>query len=170
MIKKKKKEKASDSLPLQGSSEVGSRDPKRSRFCQRFGGSWQLTGFQAAHVQSVSGRLAGREWAPCLLSMCCGLYNPHLISPSQYPSKVALTPLYRWGNGGSVKCSSLLKDAQLKSNGAGSGALLFDSKPHVFNNRAIVLPVIRKGLGKHEPILMLGYNRNHLLSMRSMCM
>ena len=102
--------------------------------------------------------------------MCCGLYNPHLISPSQYPSKVALTPLYRWGNGGSVKCSSLLKDAQLKSNGAGSGALLFDSKPHVFNNRAIVLPVIRKGLGKHEPILMLGYNRNHLLSMRSMCM
>ena len=93
--KKKKKEKASDSLPLQGSSEVGSRDPKRSRFCQRFGGSWQLTGFQAAHVQSVSGRLAGREWAPCLLSMCCGLYNPHLISPSQYPSKVALTPLYR---------------------------------------------------------------------------
>ena len=46
MIKKKKKEKASDSLPLQGSSEVGSRDPKRSRFCQRFGGSWQLRDFK----------------------------------------------------------------------------------------------------------------------------
>ena len=126
-----------------------------------------VTGSQTAHVQSVSRRLVERWWGSCLLSMCCGLYNPHLISPSQSPSKLALIPLYRWGNWGSVIFSSLLKDAQLISNGAGTGALLFDSKSHVFSKRAIVPPVTRKWFGKHGPIPRFSYNRNSLLSMRS---